>query len=92
MPDVNTLSFSYAELITMMLKTADIHDGLWTLNTQFSFLAGNIGQTPAAVNPTVVVTITGIGIQRVTEAMPPGGSNIIVDASKVNPAAAKGKR
>jgi hypothetical protein len=91
MPDVNTLSFSYTELITMMLKVADIHDGLWTLNTQFSFLAANAGPTPTALNPTVVVTVTGIGIQRVTEAMPAGGSNIIVDAAKVNPAV-KGKR
>lgn len=86
MPEVNQYVFSHKEIVEMLIKAADIHEGKWTLSVTFAFAAINGGPTPDQVMPSAIAGVQTIGIQR---ALPDAPDPITVDAAKINPAQKK---
>lgn len=69
----------------MMLKDQKIHEGYWALMVKFGFGAANIGpsiEQPEEVNPTAIVGVAGIGLERVSQPGP-----LVLDAAVANPKA-----
>jgi hypothetical protein len=78
-------SLTYKELIELIIKSSDVHEGRWMLSIGFGFAPGNFGPTPDQMSPGVVVAINQISIVREQpEASAPVG--LVVDAAVVNPA------
>jgi hypothetical protein len=84
MPEANQYMFPYKELVELMIKKADLHEGKWMLAVTFGFGAINGGPTPEQVMPTGVVGVQSIGILK---AQPDSPENLTVDAGLVNPVA-----
>jgi len=83
MPEINQLFFSHKEIIEMLLKKANIHEGRWMLSVNFGLGAGNFGTVPEQIAPGAIVTVLGVGLQRAAADTP---QVITLDASVVNPA------
>lgn len=88
MPEASQYSFSHKELVELMIKKANIHEGTWMMMVTFAFGALNGGPTPDQVMPTGMVGVQSIGIQK---APPDSPAPLVVDAAQVNPASS-GKR
>lgn len=88
MPEVNQYLFSRNELIELLIKSANVHEGRWMLMGNFGFSPGNYGPTPDTMVPGSVVAVLQVGILRSPPENPPEMS---VDAAVVNPIA-KGKK
>lgn len=85
MPEANQFTWTHKELVTLLVKAADIHEGRWWLMMNFGMGAGNFGPSEEQVGPGAFVAVTAVGIQRETsEAKAPSG--LVVDAAEVNPA------
>jgi len=84
MPEVTNLVFTHKEVVTALLKSQDIHDGIWALYVEFGIGAANIGSNPEDVQPAAIVPVLKIGLQQFNTI-----NNISVDASVVNPLARK---
>jgi hypothetical protein len=82
MPEVNQLFFQHKEVIELLVKKADIHEGKWMLSVNFGFAAGNFGATPDQASPGAVATVLAIGIMRAAQDTP---DTLQVNASIVNP-------
>ena len=82
MPEQTEIMFSHKELVELMIKRQNIHEGLWMLSVRFGMQATNFGTAPDSsdVLPTALVPVIGIGIHRADKL-----TNISVDASVVNP-------
>jgi hypothetical protein len=85
MPEVNQYTFTFKELMEMMVKKADLHEGKWMLLTNFAFAAINGGPSPDQMMPTALAGVQTIGIQKAVPDSPP---SLTVDAAEVNPAPA----
>ena len=83
MPDVETYRFSHKEIVELLIKASDVHDGQWMLQVNFGFSAGNMGPDEDGVAPAAIAIVSGIGITRAKEDSPQA---LVVDAAKVNPA------
>src|ERR1700694_2481346 len=81
-PEINQLFFSHREILEMLIKKADIHEGKWMFSANFGFSAGNFGPTPDQLSPGGVVVILGIGLQRAAGDAPEAA---LVDAALINP-------
>jgi len=84
MAEATQIIYKHQELVTLMLKDQNIHDGIWMLAISFGFTVGNVGSSEADVNPAAIVPIGGIGLQRAPQMGP-----LCVDAALVNPAPPK---
>lgn len=73
-------SFTHKELMSMMLKEADIHEGLWSFSVNFRLGAGAFGPTEAEVAPTGFVGVDSLGIRRAPQTGP-----LVFDAADLNP-------
>ena len=80
MPEPTNVVFSFHEVVTALVKAADIHDGIWGLFVRFGLGASNVGESETALRPAAIVPIVEIGLQKFDKE-----SSIAVDASKVNP-------
>jgi hypothetical protein len=80
MPESTNIKFSFHEIVTAMLKAADIHDGIWGLFVRFGLGASNVGESETTLRPAAIVPIVEIGLQKFEKE-----SSIAVDAAKVNP-------
>lgn len=90
MAEVNQYTVSLRELIVMILKANDIHEGQWALSIGFQIGIGTFGQTPETTYPGAAVSVSNIGIQRHPPGAPTTGPGVIVvDAAQVNPRPAK---
>jgi hypothetical protein len=89
MPEINQVFFQHREVVELLIKKADIHEGKWVLALNFGLSAGNFGPTLDQLAPGAVVAVLGIGLNR---APPDTPEAIQVDASAVNPGAAKTRR
>jgi hypothetical protein len=89
MPEINQYSFSHKELVELMIKKLDLHEGKWMLLVTFGFGAVNGGPTPDQVMPTGVVGVQTVGIQK---AGPDSPATLTVDAEVVNPASNEKKQ
>lgn len=88
MPETRELMFSYQELASLLVKAANIHEGLWGVVVRFGFGATNLNSPGPSgeemLTPTAVIPVQQIGIQRFD-----APNNLTVDAAKVNPGDAK---
>ena len=72
--------FEYKEIVELLIKKEDIHEGLWTINLDLSLKGANMGPSDEQLVPVAMIAILRIGIQRVEEK-----TNLTVDSSEVNP-------
>ncbi len=82
MPETRQIAFPCNEITTLLLKQADIHEGLWGIVFEFGLLGGMVPFPPLgnAMVPAAILGIPKIGIQRFDTANP-----LTVDAAEVNP-------
>lgn len=82
MPEPKTIVFSFKEIAEVLIREANLHEGLWGLLVKFGITGANIGSAPEKddLRPSAIVPILELGIQRFDEP-----SNLTVDASVVNP-------
>ncbi len=92
MSEIEAYTFSHKELVAMMIKEQNIHDGFWELTVSFSLSAQNLiflppGNLPQRdplptddASPAAIVSITRLGIRKVAKDAP-----LAVDAAKINP-------
>jgi hypothetical protein len=83
MPEISQLFFSHKELLEMLVKKADIHEGKWQLVVNFGFTAGNFGPNDTEMSPGAATIVNAIGIQKAVPESPPA---LVIDAAAVNPA------
>jgi len=83
MAEASQYAFSYKEVVEALIRKQDVHEGLWALNIRFGMQATNFGPNENALQPTVILPIVEIGIQKVDKE-----NNLTADASKVNPSPA----
>ena len=89
MPEANQFIFSHKELVEMMIKKADLHEGKWMLLVNFGLGAINGGPSADQIIPTAVAGVQAVGIQRAQPDSPP---NLTADAAEVNPASTEKRR
>ena len=84
MAEITQINYTNKELLLLMLKDQEIHEGNWILGATYSFTAMNIGQLPDGTDasPASVAAINSIHIERVPEPLP-----FSVNAAEVNPKA-----
>lgn len=75
MPEVNQLFFQHKEIVELLIKKADIHDGKWVLAVNLGFSAGNFGPTLEQVVPGAIVSVLGIGLARAAQEFTSGATN-----------------
>lgn len=90
MPEINKYAFKHKELVELLIKASDIHEGRWWLSVTFQMAPGNFGQTEEDVSPGMIVAIQSVGIER-EAAGNPAPTSLVVDAAEVNPAPAISK-
>lgn len=89
MPQQTQLFFKHHEVLTALIKLADLHEGEWQLIVSFNIAAMNMGPTPNEMVPAAAVGVTQIGIQKAT---PDSPASLTLDASVVNPRAPAASR
>lgn len=92
MPETNQIRFSHAEVLNLLVREADVHEGLWALSFQVGMQVGRISTGPDSALPGASILIQGLGIQRLDEEMPITPGSTYVDAAKVNPKRDKGTK
>lgn len=80
MPEATQITFKHKELAEILVKQQGIHDGIWGLYVRFGLGAQNVGVSDADLNPTAIIPVLEIGLQKFEKE-----TNISVDATKVNP-------
>lgn len=80
MPQAGNITFTYKEIVTLMVKAQDIHEGIWGLFVRFGLNAANIGEGEELLRPAAIVPVIELGLQKVEKE-----NNLSVDAAKVNP-------
>lgn len=81
---VKSYIFEPKEIVEMLIKKQDLHEGIWGLLIQFKFAAANTGPSENEIYPTAVSSVASIGLQPFRNE-----SNIALDAAKVNPPSSK---
>lgn len=81
MPEPTQISFSHQEVATALVKAQGIHDGIWGLFIKFGIRAMNVGTGDADLQPSAIVPVLSIGLQRFEKI-----NNLSVNAAEVNPA------
>ena len=83
MPEATQFVLTHRELVELLIKKLDLHEGIWGLSVKFGLGAANIGPTPGAdLMPAAIVAVQEIGLQKFD-----AESNLALDAAKVNPTA-----
>lgn len=89
MPTSREYVFSYRELAEVLVKKADVHEGLWGVVIRFGFGATNVNTSEVAgeevLMPAALASVKEIGIQRFDKP-----NNLTVDAAQVNPKSENG--
>ena len=80
MPEPSNFTFSYAEVVTALIKAANIHDGIWGLSVKFGLSATNVGESETILRPAAIIPILELGLMKFEKE-----TNLSVDAKKVNP-------
>lgn len=85
MSEISGLDFSHQDVLKALLKSADIHEGIWSLGVKFGITGVNI-QLPGSpnVDPAAIVNLANLRIEKATELGP-----LTADAAVVNPRSAK---
>jgi hypothetical protein len=80
MAEITQYTFSHRELVEILVKQQDLHEGIWGLYVRFGLGASNVGESPAQIQPAAIIPVVEIGLQKFDKE-----TNISVDAAKVNP-------
>lgn len=82
MAEIKQISYNIKDLLVLMLKDQEIHEGNWIFGATYSFTAMNIGQSPDGTDasPASVAAITSLHLERVADPLP-----FSVNAAEVNP-------
>ncbi len=80
MPETTSLVFTHKEVVTALIKSQNIHEGIWGLYVEFGISAANIGPGPDDIQPAAIVPVLKLGLQHFKNV-----TNLSVDASVVNP-------
>lgn len=86
MPEINEMSLNHDELLKLLIKYNEVHEGIWGLSFAFGIGVGNFGPDPKNIFPGATVTVNQIGIKRVPhgESLDSPGT-VAADAAIVNP-------
>jgi hypothetical protein len=90
MAEATQFSFDLREVATALIKQQGLHEGLWTLGFEFTFLAGIMGPTPSNSTPSVLVQMSKLQLIR-QDQLPPPNPHLTVDAAEANPKAVVAK-
>ena len=82
MAEANQVLLDHKELLELLIKHTDIHEGKWILMASFGMAPGNYGPTPEQTVPGIAIAVQTMGIQRAGNDTP---AAMILDASVVNP-------
>jgi hypothetical protein len=82
MPEINELTWSHKELIGLLVRAANIHEGTWMIEFKFAFAPMNSGPSDDQIVPGLLIGLTTVGIRR---ALPGAPAALVVDAAEVNP-------
>jgi hypothetical protein len=86
MPEANQYTMTLNELVEMIIKKVDVHEGQWGLLLELQLGIGSYGPSPDQTFPGAAVTIRQVGIQKVdANSPPPNPGAIMVDAAQINP-------
>lgn len=82
MGEPQIITFTYKEIVKVLLKHQGIHEGLWVLTAQFALQAGmtKVGPGEEDVVIAAIIPMMKIGIQKQDKPNP-----LTVDAAEVNP-------
>jgi hypothetical protein len=80
MAEATQITFKHREIVEMLIKNQNIHEGIWGLFVRFGLGASNIGPSDDQLQPAAIIPVLEIGLQKFEKE-----SNIAVDAAKVNP-------
>lgn len=75
------------ELIVLIIKEKDLHEGIFTLELELQIAVGGFGPTPELVMPGAMFGVSRIGLTQVQQVGPQ-----TVDAAQVNPLKAPPKK
>ena len=92
MAETNQHQFSLAELVELILRSKNIHEGKWLVSMGIGVGVGNFGPTQDQTFPGATITVNQFGIQRAVPGTPIANPALVVDAAKVNPKKASAKK
>jgi hypothetical protein len=78
MPAPTQFTFSYKEVVELLVRKAEITEGIWGLQVRFGMQATNINQADGTLLPAAVVGILEIGLQKFDKL-----NNIAIDAGEL---------
>jgi hypothetical protein len=84
MAQAQQYTFTYTELVELMLRAQGITSGIWSLYVKFGLAAANVGPSPESLQPAAILPILELGIQRAEEL-----TSIAVDAGALERSADK---
>lgn len=82
MPEINQYSLNNKELLELIIKQTNVHEGKWVLMANFGIAAGNYGPSIDQMSPGVAIGLNKVGIQRADPKTP---NEVTLDAAVVNP-------
>jgi len=82
MPEASQFVLGHRELLELLIKHSNVHEGRWMLMASFGISPGNYGPSQGEVVPGVAIAVQKIGIQRADAKTP---VEMTMDASEVNP-------
>jgi len=85
MAETDRYVFDHREIVETLVKHQSLHDGLWMMLVEFGIKGMNVGPSNNDLAPAALVPVLKIGITKIAPDHPLAGSNLVVDAAKVNP-------
>lgn len=85
MPQADRHSFKLSELLEMMIKSADVHEGEWELIVNHMYGGGGHDISATERVPAVVVAVAGLGIMRLAAGVEKVKNLVWADAAVINP-------
>jgi len=88
MAEVRNYAFNHKELVELLIKKQDIHEGHWGIAIEFGLVGANVSEGPDNPNllPAAIIPIRHIGIQKFDQPTP-----LTIDAARINPVKTKTK-
>jgi hypothetical protein len=87
MSDPKQITFTYKDIVEMLIKKQGIHEGIWGIYVSFRLHGANVTLGGNEPLPSSVVQIAEIGIQPAEKV-----NHLSVDAAEVNPAPGGAKK
>jgi hypothetical protein len=84
MPEANQYTFKHQEVLELLIKKAELHDGKWQLGFTYGLTAVNAGPSPEQIVPGAMLGIMNVVLIKAQDDSP---AALVADAAVVNPAA-----